>query len=1106
MHVGRRHPLLAVLVASALVVGVAGPASASPTTGSAGDQKSSVPPVSPVSDAASATTEAAAQQIASRYNHAVTVDSLTTDSTLTRALPNGSRQFVSSSLPERARVDGQWHAIDLDLVRSSDDGLLAPKVSDYSVQFSAGGTGPLARIRDSSGRWVEESSPFGALPTPSIDGAVAIYREVLSGVDLRVAATATGMSEVLVVKNAIAAANPRLAAVRFAISGGEVTPDGAGNARVQPSDGGRITASAPTWWDSTNGSDASGPVGVLVPTPVNQTLDSDAVSMRVTEALTSRVVKYPAYIDPDWSGGQNAFWYVDQAYPTGSYLNGNQAGGVQRMGYCNSTCSSNADSKNHLARAFWAMNTAGIAGKQVSVAQFSVVLSGAASCSIARQADLWTTSGAPVGGTWNQTGAVYSQVVGSATPGGCGAPVGFNALIAAQQAAAAGASQTTLALRASNEGDNLGWKKWAQGATLTVTYNSIPAAPSALLFSSPSRTCSSSSTSPTAIDGSQPVTLQASVSDADTGQNLATTFAINGVAPTSYSSSLMSSRSGSGTTSVTIPANTFVSGALYKWNATTNDGNGGTSPVSGDCYFRGVTTSPAPPTVTKTSTGTAVVGQPITVQFGSSPTDGVKVFGYWWVADSGTSAPASPAASAVTPGGALPACGSQVSSVHFVCPDSGSLNATGITTAPVDTMSTLWVASYNDAGRVSVSAGNYAGSLHLSSNSDTTNVALAVGHIWDSSNLALAATAVPDSNTTAGSSGSTTRQTLGAPIQLVKDSSLFGPTSVLKYTATSALSQSERNAIDTKNSFTVSAYMNLSSTAATSVAHTALSEGTATGSAFSVGTDATDHATFCRTTQVNSSTSCVTGAKLIRGQWTFVTGIWDASNQTLRISNNDTIVPDATAPQPIPAGDTSPNGWLYAGGIYAMLSGTTTQHWEGLLYRPSVFPGVVSSQQLDNLFSVLGPNDSEPPVTTIGTPVTVGCPQLITPQQMYDYDPNYSGPVPWTPAAGSPSARALQWNGVACQWLRPVGGSTLYELDVSVANVTDRGTQADLHTAAATGTPVTGYGDAAYFRIVNGFGQLEIFKGNYWIVLTGQWVSSGHDNDPLPSDVLAALP
>ncbi len=1061
-----------------------------------------------VVDSPAAADEATAREIAARFGHSVLVNSLTTESTLTRALPDGAMQFVSSALPQRANVDGEWKAIDLALAKSADGATYRPRVAAIPVEFSAGGRGPLARIRDSGGHWIEEASPFGALPAPIVEGAVVTYREVLPGVDLRATATATGMSEVLVVKTAAAATNPLLAAVRFGVSGGDVSADVSGNARISAPGSGGLTASAPTWWDSTGGSDAAGPAGRIMPTPVEQDISTAAVTLRVKDALGSRAVKYPVFIDPDWSGNQNSFWYVDQAYPTQSYLNGNQAGGVQRMGYCNSTCASNSDSRNHLARAFWAMNTAGIAGKQVSAAQFSVVLSGAYNCAVARQADLWTTSAAPVGGTWNQTGSVYVQAIGSATPGSCGSAVGFNALIGAQQAAAAGASQTTLALRANNEGDNAGWKKWAQGATLTVTYNSVPATPSGLTYTSPVRNCSTDASNPTPLDGTQPVTFQANVSDADAGQNLSTTFNIDGVSPTAYSSAPASSRTGSGASSVSVAANTFVAGGVFKWHATTNDGVGGVSPASGDCYFRSVTTSPTAPTVVKTSSTALVVGKSLTVTFGSKATDGVKLFAFWWVIGNATPT-STPATTAIVPGAALPPCGSGSGAVRYVCPDSGSLNAANVSVAPIDTVSTLWVASYNDAGRVSVSGATYsAGSLKITASPDTVGVSNAQGHIWDSTDLAASATAVPDLNTTAGSSGSTTRQVLNTTSfssvnPLTTDDFDGIPTTTLRYASGSGASAAERPAIDTKGSFTATAWVYLSPTAG-AVAHTAVSQQSGSTAAFSLGTDGAGKTRFCRTSLVNQNQVCATGATLQKGTWIMLTGVWDSVNQNLRVLVNDSIVSSGIAPQSVPANDTSSADWFCVGGNCAY-TGTwvTTAVWEGRIYRPGVFPGVVSSTQLAKLQNVLSPNDSEPPVSAIGDPITIGCSQLITPQEMYDYDPNLYLGGTWTPTAGSPAQKAQSWNGLGCQAIRETGGVTM---EISVASIKDRGTMDDLRTAASTGTPVSGYGDVAYFKTVGGFGELQIFKGKYWMVFRYPWATAAADFDPLPQVAFSHLP
>jgi len=172
--------------------------------------QASVPPVPPsVADAQSASSESAAAAAAVKYRHPVVVESLTTSTTETSALPDGTFQYVSSSVPVRVRQGQGWVAVDATLALAK-DGLIAPRATEVPVEFSAGGSGPLARVRTSSGSWLEEASPFGALPAPHLKGASATYPEVLPGVDLLLTATAIGMSEVLVVKNKSAALNPKL--------------------------------------------------------------------------------------------------------------------------------------------------------------------------------------------------------------------------------------------------------------------------------------------------------------------------------------------------------------------------------------------------------------------------------------------------------------------------------------------------------------------------------------------------------------------------------------------------------------------------------------------------------------------------------------------------------------------------------------------------------------------------------------------------------------------------------------------------------------------------------------------------------------------------------
>ncbi len=1091
----------------ALVVAGGLSALAGVDTASAQTVAASVPAV--VRDAQSASSESAASAVALRFGHPVVVDADTTSTTQVSALPDGTMQMVQSTVPVRVKSGSGWVPLDVTLARDS-AGYIAPKAADVPVVFGAGGTSVLARVQTKTGKWLEESSPFGVLPTPVLDGATATYPNVLPDVDLMLTATPQGMSEVLVVKTATAAANPKLADVNFAVSGSALSSNAAGLSTVTLSDGSKVLSTSPMWWDSSNGSNADGPGGNAAARPVSQTTGSSSISLDARAAAATSGVQYPIYVDPDWTGGLQAYTYVDAAYPTQSYWDGAYATGQQRTGYVAAAYSS--DSRNHTARSLWQVDTTGVEGKQILAATFSVTEDWSFSCT-ASEVDLYWSAGINSGTTWNNQPGLVQYLSNAVTAHGHSsscptAAIGFSATPAVQGAANSNATGLTLELRAQNEASNYSWKRFTQAATITITYNSVPGAPGSPQYTSPVRSCSTDSANPTSIDGTQPVTLQATGNDPDVGQNLTTTFSVSGVSPTSFGWSQASAAQAAGPVSVTIPAATMATG-LYSWHAQTSDGVGGVSPYSASCYFRIVTASPGIPTASITSTGSAVVGQPITVQFGSSSTDGVAVFAYWWADGSGTTPPVPPALTSITPGGALPACGTASGPVRFVCRDSGSFNATGVTVAPVDTVSTLWVASYNDAGRVSVnSGGTYtAAALHVTATSDTTGVSNTVGHIWDSQTITSSATSVPDLNTTSGTSGSTVRQALGSPLNLIDGDFEGIPTTLLNYTTASSGSMTANGeAIDTKNSFTVSAWLYPSATSSTTVGHVAVSEIGAGGAAFTLGTGANGVATFCRTSQVNQMQSCAVGTAIPSGDWTLLTGVWDSANQSLRILRNSNISSaDGVASQPVPANDTSASSWLCVGGSCAMTSGSfvTTSPWDGQIFRPAVFPGVISGAQLNNLYNVLSPNDEPPADQSIGAVVNSTCNDLVTPQNMYDYNPNFSLLTSWMPDAGSDVAKATAWNGVGCRWINDTSNDLI---DISVASIVDRGTMVQLQDAAATGTAVTGYGDSAYFETTGGVGELQIFSGSYWITLKSDWFLGASDADPLPADILAHLP
>ncbi|MGO4594883.1 hypothetical protein AB4Z18_13800 [Leifsonia sp. 2TAF2] len=1037
------------------------------------------------------------------------MDDQTTPTQLIEALPDGSMQATSSIVPQRAKVSGLWTDIDTSL-RATDDGWLAPRVTAAGVKFTAGGSSTIAQVQSESGQWFTETWPYGKLPRPTVSGSHAIYPGVFPGVDLRLTATNAGMSEVLIVKTAEAAKNRKLADLTLAVQGAVIEQKAGTRTLTAATKSGEPVASAtPLWWDSSEKSaDADSP-GADEPTAVPMTSTDSSVALKVQQ-ITATNPTYPLYIDPDWSSYLQADWYTDRAFPDQHYLDPPE----DSVGY------GIQGGVGYLSRAFFQFQTDFLSGKIVSSAHFNITQTYANSCDTTL-VQLWEYGGSTTPGfSWNQEPNQWWQAIdqqGNPYGGPC-APnatrVGFTATHAAQSAAANRSAYIQLGLRIApaNEGNQYTRKHYRWDASLTVTYDTIPNTPGALKYTSPPRTCSTDKNNPTLLDSTQPITLADTVGDADAGQGLTTFFGVHGITNTGFATTKSFGPSTSTAAAVSFGAGAFPPGD-YRWDSQTNDNTGGVSPVSVSCYFRTTNASPSIPTITQTSTAPPVVGAPMTVQLGGAASDGAVLFAYWWAPSSAPAPAASPALTPVVENQPLPPCNSASGPVRYACPVAGSLKTADLPVAPIDSLSTLWVVSYNQAGRPSLdSSGRFStAGLAVSANDDNANVSTTNGHIWDSAKLATSATAVPDLNVNAGSVGTTTRQLLGGPLTIVNDRSYRGiPTSFLSYSSASTVSTSERQAVDTKGSFTVSAYLYLDPLApagahvAVSEYSSALSQSADSIAAFTLGTDVNGNAQFCRTIVVTRAKGCATASatSFPTGKWTLLTGIWDSVNQNLRVLTNAQISAAVLTSQPSAANDSSANGALCVGGACTWpLAGslTTSAPWVGKIARPSVFPGVVSTAQLLNLSLMRAPTEVAPPDTSIGSVVNLRCDQVATPQQMYNFDPNLSGQTGYVPAAGSLQARALAWNGVACRWLRETGNVSL---DISVAKIVDLGTMTQLQTAAATGTAAPGIGDLAYFSN----GQLQVFKDQYWVVIQYPWATEAADLKSLPADVLSNLP
>ncbi|WP_416070104.1 hypothetical protein [Streptomyces scabiei] len=167
--------------------------------------------------------------------------------TMVFANPDGfTFTLEESAVPVRVpTAGGGWQAPDATLeVRA--DGTVVPKAAAVEMEFSGGGAkDPLVKISD-TGRSLRISWP-GKLPEPEVDGASAVYPEVLSGVDLRITASVEGFRHVLVVKSPEAAVQEEMKEIDYALkaTGLSLLKGKAGNLTAIDDDGNRVFRAPP---------------------------------------------------------------------------------------------------------------------------------------------------------------------------------------------------------------------------------------------------------------------------------------------------------------------------------------------------------------------------------------------------------------------------------------------------------------------------------------------------------------------------------------------------------------------------------------------------------------------------------------------------------------------------------------------------------------------------------------------------------------------------------------------------------------------------------------------------------------------------------------------
>ncbi|MFJ9662696.1 LamG-like jellyroll fold domain-containing protein [Streptomyces griseoflavus] len=464
-----------------------------------------------------------------------------------------------SSVPVRvAKPGGGWEKPDATLERRA-DGSIAPKAAAPQILFSSGGeTDPLARIA-SQGRSIELSWP-GSLPEPQLEGASAVYANVLPDVDLKVTATVESFQHVLVVKTPEAAAGEQLKKLTFGLkttglevqegtsgSLAAVDPNGqtvfkspparmwnsAGQALVQPSAlhaaRAAVDETAPAESAPSDPAESAPSGSGVEPGQGDQVAMMDVEVGKETLSITpdSRLLAetdpsaFPLFIDPSVTWGESERTLLrSDGYESYGWGNGDDGMG-KGAGKCG-TWNGYYCGPGYVQRLYFEFSPASLKGKHVLDATFRVTEPWAFQCA-PRWVDLVRTTNISSSTTWSSRPKAL-DLMGDrhvsagrgdlCSPGLPNAAIEFNdnpeetnenLTPTVKNFAAGKFSRLTLEIRAHDESDTSAWKRFKNDAVLDVKYVAIPATPTEVgMVSGTGFVCSTDAANPSIVSDPTP--------------------------------------------------------------------------------------------------------------------------------------------------------------------------------------------------------------------------------------------------------------------------------------------------------------------------------------------------------------------------------------------------------------------------------------------------------------------------------------------------------------------------------------------------------------------------------------------------------------------------
>ncbi|MGJ6980517.1 DNRLRE domain-containing protein [Aestuariimicrobium soli] len=400
---------------------------------------------------------------------------------------------------EDAAAEGGWRRIDTRLVRGADGRLRANAVKDAVMV----GTTPAAAVVSVEGG-VGLSLPGVQLPVPTVEGSTAVYAEVVPGVDVTVEVLPAGFELLWVVKSKAGAAE---LVSRFGKAGQVVLPttvttdggvstsvDAAGGLVVTNAKGARVGRfGSPVMWDAPDTSAGKGPAvgdrgvgdrGVVEPVvfkPAAATLRGGKASRRVDVVasvawLTGAERRFPVTIDPTYASDYRApafDTFVQQGFTTDQ-----SADGELKLGN---------NGSGQVARTYFNWDNTLFKGRTIVSASLSMFEKHSWSC----EERAWSAYDAGLSSTasrWTVQPSVGSkratstQTKGASTACPAGRVSMYNLTGLAQAWSATTAAQVGMMLRADDETDPYGWKRFYSADSnyqplLSVSYNRVSGSP-----------------------------------------------------------------------------------------------------------------------------------------------------------------------------------------------------------------------------------------------------------------------------------------------------------------------------------------------------------------------------------------------------------------------------------------------------------------------------------------------------------------------------------------------------------------------------------------------------------------------------------------------------